>query len=98
MDRGQWLRPRFLFLARVITLKQKQPHVSMRLFLYDGPGRIRTCDRPVMHPTTAFTAPFGFVGWTVPSPLFRGGLSSGLYTFPTVTWGLARDYLIVGTT
>jgi hypothetical protein len=33
-----------------------------------GPGRIRTCDQAVMPPTTAFAAPFGFVGWTVPSP------------------------------
>jgi hypothetical protein len=23
-----------------------------------------------MHPTTAFAAPFGFVGWTIPSPLW----------------------------
>ena len=46
-----------------------------------GPGRIRTCDQTVMHPTSAFAAPFGFVGWTIPSPR-HGGLPSSLYTFP----------------
>jgi len=46
-----------------------------------------------MHPTTTFVAPFGFVGWTVPSPWTksRGCLPSSLYTFPPVA-GLARDY------
>ena len=34
-----------------------------------------------MHPTTAFTVPFGFVGWTIPSPPSPGGLPSSLYTF-----------------
>ena len=38
-----------------------------------------------MHPTAAFTAPFGFVGWTIPSPRWvtpGGRLPSSLYTFP----------------
>jgi len=36
-----------------------------------------------MHPTTAFTAPFGFVVWTISSPLVaQGGLPYSLYTFP----------------
>jgi|GEM_PF-5212990 len=34
-----------------------------------------------MHPTAAFTAPFEFVGWTIPSPPSPGGLPSSLYTF-----------------
>ena len=34
-----------------------------------GPGRVRTCDQTVMHPTTVFAAPFGFVGWTIPSSI-----------------------------
>ncbi len=46
-----------------------------------GPTWIRTTDRPVMHPTTAFAAPFGFVGWTIPSPSKLRGLPSSLYTF-----------------
>ena len=46
-----------------------------------GPGRIRTFDLTVMLPTTAFAAPFGFVGWTIPSPP-EGCLPSSLYTFP----------------
>ncbi len=46
-----------------------------------GPCRIRTYDQPVMHPTTAFTALFRFVGWTIPSPPKLGGLPSSLYTF-----------------
>jgi hypothetical protein len=36
-----------------------------------------------MHPTTVFTAPFGFVGWTIPSPHRLGCLPSSLYTFLT---------------
>lgn len=46
-----------------------------------------------MHPTTAFAAPYGFVGWTIPSPPAWGGLPSSLYTF--LLRGLARDYLII---
>ena len=35
-----------------------------------------------MRPTTAFAAPFGFVGWTISSPLVaQGGLPYSLYTF-----------------
>ncbi len=47
-----------------------------------------------MHPTTAFAAPFEFVGWTIPSPPPKalGRLPSSLYTFPIK--GLARDYHI----
>jgi len=52
--------------------------------LGDGPCRIRTCDQPVMHPTTVFTAPFEFVGWTISSPSVERGLPYSLYTFPTV--------------
>ena len=51
-----------------------------------------------MHPTTAFAAPFGFVGWTIPLPLKQGYLPSGLYTFPDLTRGLARDYHITTVT
>jgi hypothetical protein len=40
----------------------------LEFYSYSGPGRIRTCDQTVMHPTTAFAAPFGFVVWTIPSP------------------------------
>ncbi len=37
-----------------------------------------------MRPTTAFAAPFEFVGWTIPSPPPEalGCLPSSLYTFP----------------
>jgi hypothetical protein len=36
--------------------------------LKSGPSWDRTSGQTVMHPTTVFTAPFGFVGWTVHSP------------------------------
>jgi len=36
-----------------------------------GPTRIRTWNRPVMHPPTTFAASFEFVGWTVPSPWLK---------------------------
>jgi len=49
-----------------------------------------------MRPTSAFAAPFGFVGWTISSPLAgQGGLPYSLYTFPGAIIqrkGLARDY------
>jgi hypothetical protein len=47
-------------------------------------GEIRTPDLRVMHPTSAFAAPSGFVVWTFPSPFgFRRVrcLPSSLYTF-----------------
>ena len=48
-----------------------------------------------MHPTTAFAAPFGFVGWTISSPALRGCLPFSLYTFLRVeAWlgiTLSRD-------
>ncbi len=42
-----------------------------------------------MHPTAVFTAPFGFVGWTIPSPRrsVPGRLPSSLYTFPVMGLG-----------
>ena len=42
-----------------------------------------------MHPTAVFTAPFGFVGWTIPSPRrsASGRLPSSLYTFPVLGLG-----------
>ena len=51
------------------------------LSIRSGPGRIRTCNQAVMHPTTAFAAPFRFVGWTISSPTMRGCLPFSLYTF-----------------
>jgi len=30
-------------------------------------GRIRTCNQGIMPTTSVFTAPFGFVVWTIPS-------------------------------
>lgn len=59
------------------------------LLMGGAPGRNRTCDLS-LHPTSAFAAPCGFVGWTLPSPWVktcRRELSS-LYTFPSR--GLAR--------
>ena len=53
-------------------------------FLLHGSPGIRTRDQPVMHPTSVFTAPFGFVGWTIPSPWRPGRLPSSLYTFPVI--------------
>ncbi len=47
-----------------------------------------------MHPTTVFTAPFGFVGWTIPSPPSPGGLPSSLYTFLIQRLGSGLPYLI----
>ncbi len=48
----------------------------------NGSPGIRTRDQPVMHPTATFAAPFGSVGWTIPSPREPGRLPSSLYTFP----------------
>ena len=48
----------------------------------DRPRGIRTPNQPVMRPTSAFAAPFGFVGWTLSSPaVYAGCLPSSLYTF-----------------
>lgn len=61
---------------------------SIFYFFFCGPGWVRTSDQAVMHPTSAFAAPFGFVGWTIPSPRssfrFRRCLPSSLYTFPEI--------------
>lgn len=46
-----------------------------------GTGRIRTCNQGIMHPTSAFAAPFGFVVRTIPSGGGSACLPSGLYTF-----------------
>jgi hypothetical protein len=60
-----------------------------------GPGRIRTYDQTVMHPTAAFAASNEFVGWTIPSP-HEGACR--LVSTPSLSgWtgqGLARDYPI----
>jgi len=47
-----------------------------------------------MHPTTAFAAPFGFVGWTIPSPSSPRGLPSSLYTFLIQRLGSGLPYLV----
>jgi hypothetical protein len=61
-----------------------------------GPGRIRTFDQAVMLPAAAFAAPFGFVGWTIPSPAMGAcRLVSTPSAGQSVFWtarGLARDY------
>ena len=74
----------FFFLYSIIPNKNQ----AWKSLVSSGPGRIRTYGQPVMHPTTAFAAPFGFVGWTIPSPPSKtlGCLPSSLYTFPIRAW------------
>jgi hypothetical protein len=61
----------FLKIGKVI-IKQNAGTKIVPVFADGcGPGRIRTCDQAVMHPTTAFAALFRFVGWTIPSPYSR---------------------------
>ena len=58
----------------------------------DGPGRIRTCDQAVMPPTSAFAAPFGFVGWTVPSPQW-----GACHPVSTPSWDYSQAWLGIAT-
>ena len=51
-----------------------------------GPPGFEPRTNRLCNPTAAFAAPFGFVGWTIPSPRYLGRLPSSLYTFPG--WGL----------
>ncbi len=47
-----------------------------------GPPGFEPGTNQLCNPTATFAAPFGFVGWTIPSPRQLGRLPSSLYTFP----------------
>lgn len=44
---------------------KKRPQQSAVFYLNGGPPRSRTGHQRIMHTTSAFAAPFGFVVWTV---------------------------------